>query len=202
MMKPLTENLQEETVFDKFLCSTGLWINGEVRWFMDTSYQWEQIEVKTTVEDSPSNIRLTSIELTNHDSHDKMIKLLSKHQIKTEVDHMTFVSPADHVLLHFVHHKVILFNGFSYGDDMKQNTTQSVSNINKENYWSCRKKGILKYQPMARGIAGSVCCLNVNLQGNSTVRLYTWMIEGETKKEVLQLDLSLLKNRLAFPVER
>ncbi|SFA96170.1 MULTISPECIES: hypothetical protein [unclassified Bacillus (in: firmicutes)] len=206
MMKPFTETIEfkkEVNSLEQFLCSTGLWKNGEIHWLKDTSDHWDHIGIKTTVEDIESNIRLYSIQLTNHQSHDINLKLLSKHQMKTAGhEHMTFVSPAENVILHFIEHKVILVNGCCQGEGMKQSTTQSSINIDDEIYWSSSEKGILKYQPMAKGKVGSVFSLNVNLQGNSGVRLYTWMIEGETKNEVIQLDSSLLKNRLAFPVER
>jgi hypothetical protein len=208
-MKPLMEIKEsklEEILLPQLQMVIGLWINGQTYWLNNHNEKIitrEHLTVKIKQEYLFSKIRNSQIFITNHDEIEKNIKLLVMHRyVHASKDHLAFISPSEQVIFHLAHKKVFLINGYFEEQFIQQATIQPFWNMNTEQMWSNTSKGILKYQPMAKGFAVSMFTLNGCIPPHETKKATTWAIQGETKSELLKVNQTLLKNILAFPFKK
>jgi hypothetical protein len=184
----------------------GIWVNGKYYWLqnsMEKIMYEEGITFSVRPEQIHSNIRLNHIHVTNHTNQTKQVKILSMHHYSLiSQEHFTFVSPKDQVIFHLANKEVFLVNGQFNGRGLHEYTIQPYWNVFTDKIWDCQKKGNLKYQPMAKGPAASITSLRAEMEPHQTINLNTWIIKGNSKRDVSKLDQALLKNTLAFPFEK
>jgi hypothetical protein len=208
-MKTIIEKSEpqfEEVMLSQLQMVIGIWVNGNTYWLNNQNEKIipkEQLTVKIKQEPVHSKVRLSQIYVTNHDSIDKEIKLIIMHRyVQASKDHFTFISPSEQVIFHLANKKVFLVNGQFENQKIQQATIQPFWTMNTEKMWNCISNGILKYQPMAKGLAVSLFTLSLFVPSNETKKGSTWTIQGESKSELLKVNNTLLKNTLAFPLKK
>jgi hypothetical protein len=180
----------------------GIWVNGKYYWLqncMEKVMYEEGITFSVKSEQIHTNIRLNQIHVTNHTSQAKRVKVLSMHHhSRISQEHFTFVSPKDQVIFHLANKEVFLVNGHFNGCGLHEYTIQPYWNVFTDKIWSCKKKGNLKYQPMAKGAAASITALIAEMNPHQTIKLNTWIIKGTSKRDVAMLDQALLKKHTSI----
>lgn len=175
----------------------GIWINGKVYWLKDTSEKFlvnEGVSVHVKQESLHSRVKYFNIYVTNHEKKEKMVKLLLKHSHKNSSrEEFSFISPAEKVIFHLADKMIYLVNGKNNGNGMNQCTIQSQWNVFNESYWDNKEKGVFKYQPMVKGSAVSLSEFDIELSGRETKKVNSWVISGTNKKELMDLNNSILK---------
>lgn len=183
----------------------GLWLDGSTYWLKGVSEKLildGQLLLKIQQEHVHSRIRFYTLQLSNHGAKTKRAKVLAmQHHPEPAKSDFTFVSPADNVIFHLTDDNIFMVNGFCRSTPEKECTILPFWNINSNQIWSSREKGSLKYQPMAKGDTAGLLSFDVVLNPKETAKIGIWSIYGESKSELLALNKSLLKNRLAFPLE-
>ncbi|WP_442594928.1 hypothetical protein [Neobacillus sp. D3-1R] len=202
----IKESMLEDTISSHLQMVFGIWINGHTYWLFNQTEKIitkEQLTVTIKQEFVQSNVRLSHIYITNHNESEKELKLLFIHRYaQASKDHFTFISPSEQVIFHLANKKVFLVNGHFEGKLMQQATIQPFWSMNTERMWNCSEKGILKYQPMAKGLAVSMFTLDLIIPSHTTKKASTWTIKGESKTELGKVNDILLKNTLAFPFKK
>jgi hypothetical protein len=202
---------KEESKLDGYLLPQlqlviGIWINGQTYWLHNQNEKIitkEKLTVKIKQENIFSKIRNSYIFITNHDELEKNVKIVMMHRyVHASKDHLAFISPKEQVIFHLANKKVFLVNGQYEGQVIQQATIQPFWSMNSDYMWSNQSKGMLKYQPMAKGIAVSMFTLNLCIPSHETKKASTWTIQGEAKRELLNVNEALLKNTLAFPLKK
>lgn len=202
----IQEGMLEETLGLHLQMVLGIWVNGNTYWLYNQNEKIitrEQLTINIKQEFVQSKVRLSHIHVTNHDEIEKEIKLLLIHRYaQASKDHFTFISPSEQVIFHLANKKVFLVNGHFEGNYIQQATIQPFWTMNTEKMWNCPDKGILKYQPMAKGLAVSMFTLDLAIPSHATKKASTWTIQGESKTELAKVNDALLKNTLAFPFKK
>jgi hypothetical protein len=184
----------------------GIWVNGNYYWLQNNREKImveEGITINVKEEQVHSNIQMNQIYVTNHTNQRKEVKILSMHHhSRISPEHFTFVSPKDKVIFHIANKEVFLVKGQCNGKSMNEYTIQPYWNVFTDRIWSSKEKGHLKYQPLAKGAAASIFTMKAEIDARKTIKLHSWMIRGNSKQEIIQLDKALLKNTLAFPFEK
>ncbi|AIE60736.1 hypothetical protein [Bacillus methanolicus] len=181
----------------KLKMTPGLWIEGKTYWAQHDfgafiSEKEVSFEIKRT--NLQSEICLYDIMVTNHSMEVKEVKLLMMYSDESKSnDQLAFVSPSEKVIFHHVDKKLYLINGKTNGNGMETTTVQPIWTVPAENIWSCEKKGILRYQPLAKGAVASIFSLNLILQGHETKQGSSWVIYGVDRKKLINLNNALLK---------
>ncbi|MDP4085222.1 MAG: hypothetical protein Q8934_11490 [Bacillota bacterium] len=180
----------------------GIWINGKSYWLQDSTEKViydEAVMLNVKQEQIHSKIRLFNHFISNHSDEQKELKVLGMHHYSNlSKEQFTFIAPAENVIYHLNNSQIFLVNG-QYGTaGIKDYTIQPFWNVFTDEMWSNQEKGILKFQPLAKGHCASVLTFDITLNPHETVKLSTWNIKGKTKRELLTLNKALLKNRLAF----
>lgn len=194
------------TMNDQLQYTPGIWIDGRMRWFTNGDEKLiyeEEVTINSKKINVHSKVYLYSLYISNHSKYEKNVKVVTMHQYpKAARDHLAFVSPSENVIFHLTNNKVFLVNGSCDRGGLKQCTIQPPWSIYSDQFWSNLQKGSLKYQPMAKGGAVSLFSLDMSIPPKTTGKANTWIITGESKNELIQLDQVLLKNRLAFPFDK
>ena len=182
---------------ERLIATPGIWINGKTYWLhneREKSILEEGISIHVKQRTPHSKISYLDIYISNHERKEKQLKLLMMHQHENQLkEHFSFVSPVEKVIYHLAGQNVYLVNGSFNGEQISQCTIQSQWNFYKNTYWDCLEKGILKYQPMVKGIAVSLYSFKIDLQGRETVKSSSWIISGKNKSEILDLNACFLK---------
>ncbi|EIJ78867.1 hypothetical protein PB1_14954 [Bacillus methanolicus PB1] len=175
----------------------GLWIEGKTYWAQHDFGRFIQekdvsFEIKRT--DLQSEICLYDIMITNHSLDVKEVKLLMMYSNESILnDQLAFVSPSEKVIFHHVNKKMYLINGKTNGNGIESTTVHPIWTVPAENIWSCEKKGILRYMPLAKGTVASIFSLNLILHGHETQYASSWVIYGNERKKLINLNNALLK---------
>lgn len=199
--QPPKQKLMEQLQF-----VAGIWVDGQYHWLntsMEKIIYEEELVLKVKQEQIHSKIRLSNIYVSNHSSEEKEIKILVMHQYPNPShEQLTFISPSENRIFHLANKTIYMVNGQNQGRPLTEYTTMSQWNVFTDQIWNSLKKGTLKYQPMAKGLAASIFTIKMSLKPHETKKVNTWTINGKNKKEVLFLEQALLKNTLAFPCEK
>lgn len=195
-----------KTVNRKLRMIPGLWIDGVTYW-LDNGLEktLHEIGLSIHVKELPihSKVRFYKIYVTNHYPLARKIKVLLQYKHDTHSrEHVSFVSPVDNIVYHLADQTVYLANGFMEKEKIKECTIQNYWNIHTDNMWACAKSGKLKYVPMLKGNAVSLYTKELQFSGRQTYEGESWIISGESKKDLLNLNSVLLKNTLAFQTKK
>lgn len=183
----------------------GIWKGGKTYWLhseFDKSTLEEGIFVQLEQGHVLSNIRMDNVLITNQHQHSLHVKLLFQYRYSTVNEHFSFISPSENVIFHFGDNSIFLINGNCQGNVRGVYSVQSGWNIYNDKFWACSETGRLKYSPMAYGDAVSLQVFDLNIEGNSTYEGKSWIIGGEQERELVKLNAALLKNTLAFRIEK
>lgn len=177
----------------------GLWIDGKVYWFNELCEKLIpekrlSIHIKKAVHHS--KIKLLEVFVKNHSTVKRNCKLLFMNYIPHE--HFCFISPADDVIFHFVKDHVYLVNGYCNGKRMCGATVQPFWNVHTDVIWSSLSQGVLKYQPMTKGMVVSIFSLEMSILENKSALGYSWTIQGKERDETISLNEMFMKNVLAI----
>jgi hypothetical protein len=201
-----SESTIDEYTLPQLQMDVGIWIDGYTHWLHNQNEKLitsEKLTVKVKQEFTFSKVKSSHIYITNHNNTEINFKLLIMHRYtRASKDHFSFISPSDQVIFHLANKKVFLINGQYEEQAIKQATIQPFWNMNTDQMWKCTKKGLLKYQPMAKGSAVSIFTLDISVPPHETKKASTWTVQGESKSELLNVNQTLLKNILAFPFKK
>ncbi|KON87048.1 hypothetical protein AF332_09645 [Sporosarcina globispora] len=188
----------EKAPIGKLKMILGLWIDGKTYWMENRSkevFPEENISVQIKKESIHSKVSYFRSYITNHADKPRTVKLLLQHRHEYSCrEHFSFISPAENVIFHMADSKLFLVNGQLNGKKMEECTIQPYWNIYSDQIWTCRKKGILKYHPMAKGNATSVFSLDAVFDGRGTIEGESWIVRGDSKSEILQYNSLLIGN--------
>ena len=175
----------------------GIWIDGKLYWLRHGTEKIlleESITISIRQEAIHSDICLSNIFVTNHNGNEREVKIFVMHYHDDHsADQFTFISPTEKVIYHLANGSVFLVNGHMDGEFMKEYSIQPIWNVETDEFWNCKNKGTLFYQPMFRGLACSVFSINIALPGLTTSQGNTWIITGESKSKLIQLNQVLAK---------
>jgi hypothetical protein len=184
----------------------GIWIDGKYSWIQNSQEKVlykEELVIKVKQEQIHSKIRYSSVYVSNHGHETKEIKILAMHHYPSvSGEQLTFVSPSENRIFHLVNNNIYMVNGQYQGLGLVECTTMPQWKVFTDQIWSSLKKGSLKYQPMAKGLASSIFTIKMTIKPRETTKMSTWVINGTNKNEVTSLEQVLLKNILAFPFEK
>lgn len=173
----------------------GLWIDGKTYWVQDGDgafIEEQAVSFEIMKTDLQSEICLYDVTITNYTADLKEVKLLMMYcNENISKDQFAFVSPLENVIFHLVDKKLYLINGKANGKGMESTTVQPIWTVPTENIWSCEKKGILRYQPLAKGKIASIFSFNMILQGYETQYGSSWVLFGEERKKLIRLNSAL-----------
>jgi hypothetical protein len=192
----------EEVMLSHLQTVIGLWVNGNTYWLFNQTEKImtkEKLTVKVKHEHTFSKVRHSHIYITNHSTEEIQVKLILKHQYnRASRDHLSFVSPSEKVIFHLADKKVFLVNGQFEDQSIQQATIQPYWNMNTNQIWNCPNKGVLRYQPMSKGLAISLFTFHMCIPPNVTKNASTWTIQGESKAELLNVNRTLLKKHTSI----
>jgi len=178
----------------------GIWVNGRDYWLqsrMERVIYEEELTMRVKKEQVHSKIRLSKIYISNHSQRTKEIKVLAMHHhSNVKSDNLAFISPAENQLFHLSDGKVFLVNAGYNGDGLVEHTVVPLWNAFSSQIWGSLEKGILKYQPMAKGPAASVFAMKMVIEPHQTAKMHTWAIAGANKRELILMEQALLRNSL------
>lgn len=175
----------------------GIWVNGQYFWLCNQAekviYQ-EAIVVKVKQEQVHSKIRLSNVFVSNHGNEKKEIKLLGMYlSPNIHYNNLTFISPAESRIFHYVDQHVFLVNGIFNATGLKEYTTVPLWSAFTNRIWSSLANGSLQFQPMAKGPAASIFAMKMSLDPHMKNKMSTWSITGSRKSELVSLEQALLK---------
>ncbi|MCM3566612.1 hypothetical protein [Neobacillus mesonae] len=184
----------------------GIWVDGRYFWLpnqMEKVLYGDGLILKVLKKQIHTKISFNQLIISNHGSHEKNIKILAMHHFQNvNKDCLTFISPTDQRIFHHGGQNVFLVNLQHHKEDIKEYTTIPLWNAFTDQIWSSLQKGHLKYQPMAKGPAASILAVNIKVNPQKTEKISTWSISGKNKNDLIAMEQALLKNSLAFPVEK
>lgn len=194
------EQLKKSSVSKRFLkTKLGIWIDGKLYWLQRSSERLLLEEAMTiSIRQQPihSDICLSNIYITNHSGNDREIKTFVMHYHDDHsADQFTYISPTEKVIYHVANGSVYLVNGHMDGAFMNEYSVQPIWNIETDEYWKSKNTGTLNYQPMYRGPSCSIFSINIHLPRVTTIQGNTWIITGESKNKMIQLN-QVLANKL------
>jgi hypothetical protein len=196
----------KQNIVEQLQFVPGIWVNGQYFWMnssMEKVIYEEELVVKVKQEQIHSKIRFSNIYVSNHSNREKEIKILVMHQYPNPShEQLTFISPLDNRIFHLANKNVYMVNGQYEGKGLKEYTTMAQWNVFTDQIWNSLRKGTLKYQPMAKGLAASIFTIKMTIGPHQTNKVNTWAISGNNKSEVISLEQALLKNTLAFRFEK
>lgn len=206
-------SIEKEVESDSFtytgtslVTTPGIWVDGKTYWVkngFEKLITEAGISIHMKEEPIHSKIKFYEAYITNHNNQYMELKLLFKHHLQYATkEHFTFVAPTENVIFHVADPTIYLVNGQSNGYMMNQMTVQPFWNIHTNLIWSCEEKGSLKYQPMSKGVAVSVMAVDMKIPPKQTGKGHSWVIKGNSKKDLIQLNDAILKNTLAFPFKK
>jgi len=176
----------------------GIWVNGQYLWLQNCTEKViydEELIIIVKQEQIYSNIRFSSIYVSNHGNQTKEIKVLAMHYfLNVGQDHLVFVSPIDHHIFHHANKKVFLVNAQQNESDRIEYTAIPLWNAYTDQIWGSIQKGNLKYQPMAKGPAASIFAVKMSIAPHETNRMNTWTITGSSKNELISMEKALIKS--------
>jgi GH15 family glucan-1,4-alpha-glucosidase len=177
----------------------GIWVNGKYLWLQNSKEKViydEEIIISVKLEQPHSKICFSSIYVSNHSNQTKEIKVLAMHHYSSvRHDSITFVSPKDNRIFHHANKQVFLVNLHCKGSVMAEFTALPQWSVYTDQIWSSLQKGILKYQPMAKGPAASISAIKISIGPHESCKLNTWTITGSNKNELILMEQALLKNK-------
>ncbi|WP_080845095.1 hypothetical protein [Cytobacillus gottheilii] len=184
----------------------GLWVDGVTYWLNDGLQQTlHEIGLSIHVKELPvhSKVRFYKVYVTNHYPFARKVKILLQYTHESPSrEHVSFVSPADNLVYHLADQTVYLVNGYMQKEKIKECTIQPYWNIYSDNIWASSALGKLKYIPMFKGNAVSLFTKEIEFDGRQTCEGESWVISGESKSELQNLNSVLLKNTLAFQTKK
>jgi hypothetical protein len=182
---------------NQLVMTLGVWIDGKTYWLKNEEEKFlvqEGISIKVTKESLHSEINYFNFLIMNHEQTPQKVKLLIMHHHKHPTkEHFSFISPTDKVIYHFADQMIYLVNGRPAGNGISECTIQPQWNVLSEVFWSSRDHGTLKYMPMLKGSAISIYALTHELDGGEMQKCNSWVISGNNKEELMQLNSSILK---------
>lgn len=186
------------------LTSLAIWTEEKTHWMMNTREKLlveEGLTIKMVDKQIHSQIRHSNISVKNHTSIQRPIKLLVIHHFSEIMKgQFCFIAPTDQVIYHLAHQQIHLVSGFCKGASIQQATVQPIWNVHSDLFWKCSQRGILKYQPMAKGPAASIFVLDLILGPQETERAAAWIISSKTKEDAIALNEVVLKNHTSISI--
>lgn len=197
-----TDENGEKQLFPGFLKSSiGIWIDGNTYWLRENHEKViaeEEISIVVKEGSFHSRTRIQDVFIRNHGSRPRSLKLLFMHHYsKLDEELFTFVSPAEKVFFHIKNDLMFLVSGHHREMNKEQMTVQPLWSISSENMWKSMEQGILKYQPMAKGVMGSIFSFPLMIRENETSKANAWVVFGDNKNELLQIH-GAIKKKIAF----
>ncbi|MDF1510554.1 hypothetical protein PZE06_20690 [Robertmurraya sp. DFI.2.37] len=196
-LNKITSTERENNVNNGLMATPGIWIGGKIYWLRDSREKLiseENISVIVKERSIHSKTKIHEMFIKNHGEQIRDIKVLFVHhhpEISREV--LTFVAPVEKAIFHVMNPLLYLVNGYCQGKMMDQATVQPLWKVNTENIWQSLGRGILQYQPMAKGMMASIFSLDGTIDVNETCKASSWTVMGENKKEALQLNQAIKK---------
>ncbi|WP_174734122.1 hypothetical protein [Mesobacillus harenae] len=200
---------EENNIIDTFrvraslIKTIGIWENGRLNWLRESGEQLlteQGLFIKISQPFIHSKLLLTKIAISNHLSYTRKIKLIIMHQHpKVRKEHLSFISPAEDVILHLASDRAYLVNGYG-GEGIQQRTIQPNWKVRSEQIWSSAEKGILLYQPMVKGAATSIYTADHTLAGRTTSHSSHWIIESSKEEELIHLNQVLLEKQTSISI--
>lgn len=171
----------------------GVWIDGKIYWLKDGGNEKiipeEGISVLVKEGSIHSKTKIHDVYIKNHGERVRSVKLLFIHHYPDVTKELlAFVSPAEKTIFHIKNDHIYLVNGQCQGNKMEQMTVQPLWNVNTSLIWQSLEKGILKYQPMAKGMMVSIFSLDAHVQVSETCKASTWTVFGQNKTELQKLN--------------
>ncbi|MFS0660620.1 hypothetical protein AB1L07_17480 [Niallia alba] len=191
------QSVQRKLLMKKLTTTPGIWIDGKTYWIQNG---YEKLIPKYSISvhvkqiHKHSKIQYNEIYVRNHSTETKKMKILVLNYFtKAYQEHLSFVSPTENVIYHSIDDQLYLVNGKHETTSIEQRTVQPIWNVHTELIWNNNHKGILKYQPMAKGSSVSIFSLNMEVKPQSTGISRAWSITGTEKKDILDLNHILMK---------
>lgn len=193
-------NLNNQHSPHRLLAATaGLWVGGKMYWVRDRYEKIiPEVGISLHIKEIPvhSKIKFFEIYFRNHLQKSQQAKLVCKHQYPyLAEEHFAFVSPVEKVIFHMADQTIYLVNASCNGKGMQQMTVLPHWHVNTGKIWSSIGKGVLNYQPMAKGMPVSIFALDLDLPAGRMIKAKTWNIAGKNKEEILRLNRVLLKSK-------
>ncbi|WP_400242389.1 hypothetical protein AB3U99_15645 [Niallia sp. JL1B1071] len=191
------QSAQRKLLMKKITTTPGIWIDGKTYWIQNGYEKLipeHSISVHVKQIHKHSKIQYNEIFVRNHSQQERKLKILVLNYFpKAYQEHLCFVSPTDNVIYHSVDDQLYLVNGEYNTNSIEQRTVQPIWNVHTEHIWSNNLKGILKYQPMAKGSSVSIFSLSMDVKPQSTGISRAWSITSTEKKDILELNHILMK---------
>lgn len=177
--------------------TAGIWIEGKTYWVRnhyERIIAEEGISIRMKEVPIHSQINYLDIFVRNHKYKNRKVKILLKHHYPYPTEeHFTFVSPVEKVVFHTVNDQIYLVSARGNRKGIEQMTVLPHWHVNTEQIWRSIEKGILNYQPMAKGMMVSILSIDLEIPAREMRKGSSWVIKGQNKGELLQLNKVLLK---------
>ncbi|WP_312092182.1 hypothetical protein [Niallia sp.] len=191
------QSAKKKLFMKKLTTTPGIWIDGKTYWIQNGYEKLipeHAISVHVKQIHKHSKIQYNEIYVRNHSQQMKKMKILVLNYFsKACLEHLSFVSPTENVIYHSIDEQLYLVNGEHNANNIEQRTVQPIWNVHTEHIWSNNQKGILKYQPMAKGSSVSIFSLSMEIKPQSIGISRAWSITGTEKKDILDLNSILMK---------
>jgi len=179
--------------------TAGFWIGGKIYWVRNRNEKIIPEEgISLHIKEVPlhSQIKFFEIYFRNHLQKNQQVKLVCKHYYPyLAEEHFAFVSPVEKVLFHMANQTIYLVNASFNGKGMQQMTVLPQWYANTGKIWKSLEKGVLSYQPMAKGMPASIFAIDLDLPAGTMRKAKSWIIKGNNKDELLRLNRILLKSK-------
>lgn len=201
---------QENHVGSNQAHKIGVFVDGSIHWVdngdwdSDVSFEKhsmvgdvkiknDKIQVSIHSSDvvyNEKNIFLRRVTITNHSSNSRLVKLFLNQQFKigdtNHADTAYFAGVLDSII-HYKGRRVFLVGGRCEDKYFDDYSIGFCGIEGKEGTWKDAEDGLLSKNPIEHGVVDSVMGWGRNLEPNSSVVVYYWIIAGETYKEVQSL---------------
>ncbi|MBN6888869.1 hypothetical protein ACUXCC_003838 [Cytobacillus horneckiae] len=201
-----SEQFSDPFLKEKLTLSIGLCMDGKMHWLQSGNEMLlagQGISIRMKKKEIHSKIRFTKFYVSNHFQQKRNIKLFIAHRHTYPTrNHISFISPLENIIYHIAENQMFLVNGHMNGKFMKECTVHPYWNVSTDNIWTENKQSVLQYMPMVKGNAVSIYAHEVEFTGKETLEGETWFISDSSKKQLIEVNESLLKNILAIQTEK
>lgn len=181
-----------EFTYSRLTVTLGLWVDGKLYWIGENQEKLipeEALSIRVKVGSCHSKANTQEVFIKNHGKETRNIRMLFiHHHRRVSREHLTFVSPVERAIFHVRNENIFLVNGQCQGETIEQATVQPLWNLHTEHIWDSIENGVLKYQPVSKGLMASLFSLKANVKVNETCKAIAWIIFGDNKNELIQLN--------------
>lgn len=172
--------------------TVGVWVDGATYWLRNRNekiIEDEELSIHVKESSDHSKIKKHDVFIKNHGRKERKVKLLFIHQYPEQSKELfTFVSPVEQTIFHIKKEDLYLVSGYCHGRSVEQMTVQPLMNLPTDRIWQSYEDGILKYQPMGKGMMASIITFHVEVPSYGSCKASSWTIHGYEKHELLQMN--------------